>query len=68
MSNQSPLLRVVSLGEATMLWERDRKAIIWQYWNGFVEMRKSGHIWLVDFDSMVRVYGFPYGKTLPDIG
>ena len=64
MSKQEPLNQVVTLAEASIMWNLDRTTIIWQYWKGFVEMRKSVGTWLVSLESMCKVYGPPLEKTL----
>ncbi len=64
MSKQEPLNQVVTLAEASKMWNLARTTIMWQYWYGFVVMRKSVGTWLVDLNSMNKVYGPPVEKTL----
>jgi len=68
MSKQEPLNQVITLAEASMMWKLDRKTIIWQYWYGSVDMRKSVGTWLVTIKSMTEVYGPPVEKPLPEFG
>lgn len=55
----STLESVLTLAEASRRWGLDRKTIIWAYWKGWLEMRQSASTWLVEYESMLRVYGQP---------
>lgn len=68
MSNENPLNQVITLSEASKMWKKDRKAIIYQYWYGYLQMRKSAGVWLVSLHSMYLVYGEPTERLLPYVG
>ena len=57
MQQHNPLDEVATLAEVCRVWEKHRTSVIWQYWNGYLKMKKSGGTWLVELESMRSIYG-----------
>lgn len=53
-----PRIQWVTLTEALKVWKiKSRSTIIWAYWQQAVMMRKSGAVWLVYVDDMIKHFG-----------
>lgn len=61
LKQDSPLYKVVTINEATKLWNKEASTLRRAMRNRFEEWerRKSGKDWLILYDAMVRVYGEP---------
>lgn len=62
LKKNSLLYKVVTINEASVLWNRAASTLRWAIRNGRFEeweVRKSGKDWLILYDAMVRVYGEP---------
>lgn len=52
-------IRWLPLGAVCEAWEKDRKTIIWHYWNQEVGMVKVGKRWLVKWEDVAKLFGEP---------
>lgn len=65
---RDPVLRdlfaVVTVKEAARRWKKHANTVKWAIAAGKLDCRKSGNVWLITYDSLVKLWGKP---TLPDL-
>lgn len=61
MNLDNPLYKVVTINEATKLWNKEASTLRRAMHNRFEERerRKSGKDWIILVEAMIRVYGPP---------
>lgn len=62
MGSQSDIWNVITLPEASELWQLSRPTIIWQIWRGSLVARKAKGTWLISKKSMVKNFGQKEGR------
>lgn len=55
----NPLTQVITLSEAIRIYQTHRQKLLWLYWRGSIRMVRSGWTWLVDYNTLYRLWGPP---------
>jgi hypothetical protein len=57
MKRNNDIWMVVTLPEASEIWQLSRSTIIWAIWRDLVAARKGGKSWLLSYTDMCDTFG-----------